>query len=86
MKQKDIALFLVVGIVSAIFSVVLSNFVISPAGKNKLEVEKIDPISSQFTTPAADDKYFNKEAINPTKIIKIGDGTGSAVPFNGARN
>lgn len=85
MKQKDIALFLVVGIVSAIFSVGLSNFVISPSNKKQLEAEKVDAITADFDIPATDNKYFNPNAINPTKLIEIGDNP-NVTPFNGTTN
>lgn len=82
MKQKDIALFVVVGAFSAIFSVIISNYLITPADDKKQQAEKVAPISSEFTVPSADNKYFNKDAVNPTKLIQIGDG-GNKSPFNG---
>ncbi len=81
MKQKDIALFVVVGIVSAVFSVVLSNFFIAPDSNKQQQAEVVDPISAEFSVPATDNKYFNKDAINPTKLIQIGDNPNN-VPFN----
>lgn len=85
MKQKDIALFLVVGIVSAVLSVGLSNFVISPSNKKQLQAEKVDSISAEFKVPAADNKYFNANSINPTKLIEIGDNS-NAAPFKAEGN
>lgn len=82
MKQKDIALFLVIGIVSAIFSVIASNILITPAQVKKQQAEKVDKISSQFAVPESDSKYFNKDSVNPTKLIQIGDNTNDA-PFSG---
>ena len=82
MKQKDIALFIVVGVFSAVFSVLISNFLITPADSKKQEAEVVAPISADFTVPAADNKYFNADAVNPTKLIQIGDG-GNQSPFNG---
>lgn len=85
MKQKDIALFMVVGIVSAVVSVGLSNFVISPSKQKQQQAEVVDSISASFEVPAADNKYFNPNAINPTKLIEIGDNP-NVTPFNGTTN
>lgn len=85
MKQKDIALFLVVAIFSAVFSVLLSNFLITPAESKKQTAEVVGAISAEFQTPTADNKYFNKDSINPTKLIQIGDST-TPVPFNESAN
>lgn len=82
MKQKDIVLFIIVGAFSAVFSVVISNYLITPADTKKQQAEKVAPIVSDFTVPAADNKYFNQDAVNPTKLIQIGDG-GNQSPFNG---
>ncbi|MCA9329207.1 hypothetical protein KDA11_01045 [Candidatus Saccharibacteria bacterium] len=82
MKQKDIALFLVVGIFSAIVSVFVSNLLITPSESKKQQAEVVSPISSDFTIPSADNKYINKDSVNPTKLIQIGDG-GNTTPFNG---
>lgn len=83
MKQKDVTLFLLIGIISAIISFVISGAVISPAKNRSQQVEVVDPITADFSVPASDNKYFNKDAINPTKLIQIGDGTPNATPFNG---
>lgn len=73
MKQKDIALFAVVGIFSAIISVLLSNFLITPASNKQQKAEIVEAITSDFPTPASDSPYFNKDSINPTQLIQIGD-------------
>lgn len=85
MKQKDIALFLVIGIVSTVFSILISNALIAPSKNRQQQAEVVDPISADFNVPAADNKYFNKDAINPTKLIQIGDNT-NKTPFNGTAN
>ena len=73
MKQKDIALFAVVGIVSVVFSVVLSNFLLTPSENKVQKAEVVEKMSTKFDPPVSSDKYFNKEAINPTIRIEIGD-------------
>lgn len=83
MKQKDIALFLVIGIISAVFSIIVSRLLITPAKSKSQKAEVVQPISASFAIPTADDKYLNKDAVNPTKLIQIGD-ENNATPFNGS--
>lgn len=85
MKQKDLALIIVAGVFSAIFSVVLSNYFITPNKIKQQQAEVVDPISSTFDVPSSDNKYFNKNAVNPTKLIQIGDST-NKTPFSGDAN
>lgn len=82
MKQKDIALFLVVGIFSAVISVLLSNYLITPDRIKKQKAEVVTAITTEFNIPEADNKFFNKDSVNPTKLIQIGDSTNDS-PFNG---
>ena len=73
MKQNDIALLILLVIISAFGSVLIGNQFIRPS-KNKTEsvevVEKLDP---QF--PAPDPTVFNDTALNPTREITIGNST-----------
>jgi len=83
MKQKDLALFGVVAIVSAVFSVILSGVLITPPKDKNQKAEVVSLITNDFPTPGPNDKFFNKNSINPTKQIQIGDNTNTK-PFNGA--
>ena len=85
MKQKDIGLFAVVGIISAVVSVLMSNLLITPKKEKAQQVEVVSKISATFTVPAQDDKYFNNKANNPTKLIQIGDNANNT-PFNKTSN
>lgn len=68
MKQKDVALILIIVFVSGVLSFVISNkFISSP--KHELKAAHVDPIVSDFKQP--DNKYFNDQSINPTKTITI---------------
>ena len=61
-----------VSIVSAIFSYVLSNALFGGSDSSKLlSAPDVQPISAEFQQP--DPRYFNKESLNPTKDITIGD-------------
>jgi hypothetical protein len=78
MKQKDIVVIILVGAVSAVMSLLLSNLVIGTPTTRIIEVEVVEPISPQFAE--LDARYFNAEAVNPTQLIEIkGNDT---KPFN----
>lgn len=71
MKQKDIALIIIVIFVSVLISYFISGKIIVPPKNRQQEVEVTQAISDQFNLP--DKKYFNNSSINPTQIIIIGD-------------
>lgn len=73
MKQKDIAVIVASGILAAIFSLILVQIVFVPKDTKELKTEVVDPISAEFPQP--DKAVFNQNAINPTQLIQIGDGT-----------
>jgi hypothetical protein len=70
MKQKDLALIVVIVIVSAVMSLLISSAVISPSKNKKQQAEVVEPITADFPKP--DERYFSKEAFDPTKTIVIG--------------
>lgn len=78
MKQKDIALIVIVVFFSGVISILLSNTFISSGKNRQIEVEKVEAISPAFNEP--DSRYFNKESINPTRIISI-DKNNNTEPF-----
>lgn len=80
MKQKDIALIIVVSAVSAVFALLLSNYLIGTPESRQQKAEKVDKITTEFKTP--DKKYFNEQSIDPTQLIRIGDNANNT-PFNG---
>lgn len=82
MKQKDLALILVIVFISAVLSYVVSNALIASPKNRQQQAEVVQPISSQFKNP--DRKYFNKEAFNPTKTIQVGDNN-NPDPFKGGQ-
>ena len=79
MKQKDIALILVISFVSAIFSFFMSNFLFGGQKNRSLTADVVTAITTDF--PAPNKKYFNESSIDPTQIIRIGDNTNQQ-PFN----
>ena len=82
MKQKDIALIIVVAVFSLVVAMVLSNLVFGRASFKEQRAEVTDPISAQFTPPS--DVYFNNDSIDPTETIRIGEGE-NQTPFKQAQ-
>lgn len=81
MKQKDIALIIIIVFISGVLSFVISNKFISPP-KHDLKAAKVEPISSDFTEPS--NKYFNDKSVNPTQLIRI-DSNSNKSPFDGGQ-
>lgn len=83
MKQSDLALLIVVIILSVAISFFTGNALFNGPEKRAAEVEQVKRINERF--PAVDASIFNKDrAINLTENIKIGDGGSSNPgPFEG---
>lgn len=81
MKQKDIALVLIIAFVSAVVSFVVSNKVFVTPANRQQPVEVVDVINSSFQQP--DSKYFNGNSIDPTLSSTLGTGNNQN-PFNGS--
>ncbi len=81
MKQKDIALIIIIVFVSGIASLFISNALFASPKNRQQQVEVVESISPSFTSPS--NKYFNTQSIDPTQLIQIGNGT-NPNPFNGA--
>ena len=83
MKQKDIVPLIFIVIFSGVISYFLSNAVISSPKNRQQEVEVVEAISADF--PVTNEKpyttIFNKEAVNPTQKIEIGNESNDK-PFN----
>lgn len=80
MKQKDIALIIVLAVCSAVVSFVVSGWLFGKSGERQQKAEVVDVISSDFSLP--DTQYFNSNAIDPTQLIQIGDAN-NPNPFGG---
>lgn len=83
MKQKDIALIVVVIFLSGIMSFFVSKTLFASPKDLQSQVEVVEPISAEFKQP--DTRYFSKDSINPTKPIIIGDGQNQQ-PFQQSQN
>jgi hypothetical protein len=82
MKQKDIIIIVVVAIVSGIFSYGIASFLFGGQKTYNLKAPTVDVITAEFKLPNAE--YFNKESIDLTKNINIGD-PGNPTPFNSSK-
>jgi len=80
MKQKDIAVIIVIAFVSGVVSFFASNKLFVTPDNRAQKAEIVDPITASFQTP--DKKYFNSSSIDPTQSTVIGTDT-NADPFNG---
>lgn len=80
MKQQDIALLIIIGVISAAVSFFLSNSLFGDDKLQEQKVETIDVISSEFPSP--NESYFNSEAVNPAQQVQIGDSS-NPNPFMG---
>lgn len=80
MKQKDIALILVIIVISAAISFLVSNKIFASPKARQQQVEVVQAITDDFPQP--NPNYFNAQSVDPTKLITIGQ-NGNAAPFNG---
>lgn len=79
MKQKDLALIILIAGVAAFASFFASKALFASGNKRDQKAEKVELISTEFALP--DSKYFNTKSINPTQTIRIGDDKNDN-PFN----
>lgn len=82
MKQKDIALIIVIAFVSAIVSFVVSNQLFVTPSNRQQQVEVVDAINSSFQTP--DKKYFNSNSIDAAQSSQLGNDSNQD-PFSGGQ-
>lgn len=81
MKQKDVALIILIAAISGAVSFAVSHFLFSAPQDQQQQVAVVNAITTQFTTPDA--KFFNGQSINPAKLIEVG-GNNNANPFSGS--
>ncbi len=79
MKQKDLALIIVVVFLSGVLSLTLTKYLFASPKDRQEKVEVVQPISADFKSPP--EQYFNTNSIDPTQIITIG-GSNNNQPFH----
>lgn len=78
MRQKDIAVLILVAAISAMISFFVSGMLFGSPSDREEQVEEVQAISSSLDQ--ADQRYFNDQAIDPTQPITIGPNANPA-PF-----
>jgi hypothetical protein len=79
MKQKDVAVIIVIAAVSAIISLFVSKDIFSTT-KHQQQISVVQPITSDFPQP--DSRYFNSSSFDPGKLITVTPNNNSN-PFSG---
>lgn len=82
MKQKDVALIIIVAAISGFASFFASRLLFATPENRQQKVEVVDKISNDFAAP--NPKYFNVNSINAAQLIQVTDSK-NPNPFNGAQ-
>lgn len=82
MKQKDIALIVIIVIISAVVSLFVSKAIFVSPKNRQQQVSIVQPITADFPKP--DSRYFNSSALDPTQLITIGQNANSN-PFSNSQ-
>lgn len=80
MKQKDIAVVIIIAFVSAIVSFIASSKLFVTPSNRQQKAEVVDAIDASFQTPSK--KYFNSNSIDPARPSGVGGDTNQN-PFSG---
>lgn len=70
MKKSDIVNVILISILSLLGSYLLISYLIGDFNSHEAKVQVIDPIGHEVASPSP--LVFNKEAINPTVTVLIG--------------
>lgn len=81
MKQKDVAMIIVVAFISGMLSYFISTRIFVTPKNRQQRVEVVDKITAEFSPP--DKRFFNSDSVNPTLNSTLGNGS-NPNPFNGA--
>ena len=81
MKQKDIALIIIIAAISGAISFAASHLIFTTPKNRQQSVAVVDKITTDFTTP--DSKFFNSQSIDPAKLIEV-QNSNNTNPFNGS--
>lgn len=80
MKQKDIIVIIVVVFIAGLASYFISTKLFVKKTDTQQQAKVVDKISTDFNPPS--NKYFNKQSVNPTQKIQIGDQQPAPTPVN----
>jgi hypothetical protein len=79
MKRNDIAVLILIASITLVLSFLLVKSLFGSPTALQTKVESVEPISATLQQPPI--TVFNKDAINPTVLIQIGD-TSNQQPFD----
>lgn len=71
MKKNDIAAIILIASISVIFAYFVANAIIGSPSSQSVKVKTAQPITAEINEPDA--SIFNKDAINPTVEVEIGN-------------
>jgi hypothetical protein len=80
MKKSDIALLILIASITLVISFLLVKALFGEPSSDQTKVEKVQAITGSLDKPPT--SVFNKDAINPTVVIQIGD-PANQQPFGG---
>jgi hypothetical protein len=79
-KRNDIALLILIVSITLVISFFVVKAIFGEPQNQAVKVEKVEPVSADIVQPSSG--IFNKDAINPTVVIQIGN-PANQQPFNG---
>jgi len=71
MKKNDIALIVLIVSISLVISYFVAKALIGNPQSKQVTAEVVEPIKPDLVDPSS--KIFNRDAINPTIVIQIGN-------------
>lgn len=71
MKKNDIALIVLIASISLVVTYFVAKAILGDPKGQEASAEVVEPITPDLTTPS--NKIFNRDAINPTVVIQIGN-------------
>lgn len=80
MKRSDIALLALIVSLTLVISFLVVKAIFGEATNTATKVERAESISANLVEPSP--TIFNRDAINPTVVIQIGN-SGNQQPFTG---
>ena len=80
MKKNDIALIILIVSITLVATYFIAKAIVGEPKAQSAKAEVVEPISAELIQPSS--KIFNKDAINPTVDIQIGDSSNQQ-PFVG---
>lgn len=79
MKKNDLALIVLIVSISLVVSYFVAKAVLGSPKSKQATAEVVEPITPDLVTPS--NQIFNRDAINPTIVIQIGNSSNQQ-PFS----